>query len=192
MKKYTICSNTEGEILLVPTDDIYKVVNLEHCNDHSYIYDKKREELTPTEGYYPTDYFADNGNEVLVVKTEDIENDDELMRSLNGNKHLTIVDGWEEVDVIDITETYMAYPYGNAVDIEHGINTTTIIIDGEDDLYGWKSDEDVSIVDWYCEHEQVYPTQEYSRILICDNGKKIRETTPFDLDNDICSYEFVK
>lgn len=191
MKKYTLIKNSSEEIMLVRTNMIYEVVNLDYSCDKTCIFNKKREELTPTEGYYHKDYFVNNEEEILVVKVRDIKDDPELMSSFSSESHLTINDGWDEIEVIDVTEYYMSYIYGKAIDIEHGINTDTIIIDGEDDPDGWKSEEEVNVVDWYCEYEQNYPTQEYTRILVLDDGRKVRETTPFLEDKDMCSYEFV-
>lgn len=188
-KEYTVLENAQGDILIVNTDDIYDVVYLNTGYDRSYIYNTKTGDLTSTEDYYPSNYFRDS-DEILVVMAADIASDEELSRNLACERHLTIYDGCDEIDVIDVTDTYMSYTCGHAVDIEHGINTDTIVIDVEDDIYGYKTVDEVNIVDWYCEYVQDYPNQEYTRILILDNGKRVRETSPFFPDDDICSYEY--
>lgn len=71
----------------------------------------------------------------------------------------------------------MSYVAGKAVDVEHGVNTTQVIFDAEDDDDGWKSVDEVE-ADYYVEHEQDYPYQELTRIYECSNGRTIRETSP--------------
>ncbi len=176
--------------MMVPTKDIYEVVYLQYCADGSYILTPNGE-LDPTEGYYPTDYF-DGSDERLVVKCEDNE---ELHLNADG-EILTIqdpCDPWDEdakIDVIDVTDSWMSYVAGKAVDIEHGINTTQVIFDADDDDDGWKSVDEVEADD-YVEHEQDYPNQELTCIYECSNGKTIRETFAFFSDTQMNVYEYV-
>ncbi len=177
--------------MMVPTKDIYEVVYLMNCIDCSYILTPDGD-LISTEGYYPTDYF-DGSDERLVVKCED---NADLHLNADG-EILTIQDPddpWDEdakIDVIDVTENYMSYVEGKAVDIEHGINTEQVIFDADDDDDGWKSVDEVD-ADWYIEHEQDYPNQEFTRIYECSNGRKIREICPFCPDDTMDVYEYVE
>lgn len=193
MKKFTILERTccEGlEVMMVPTKDIYEVVYLQYCVDSSFILTPNGE-LNPTEGYYPTDYF-DGSDERLVVKCEDNEK-----FHLNADGEILTIqdpdDPWDEdakIDVIDVTADWMSYVAGKAVDIEHGINTTQVIFDADDDDDGWKSVEEVD-ADYYVDHEQDYPNQELTRIYECSNGRKIRETSPFFADYQMEVYEYI-
>ena len=190
MRKYTILEDKENNVMMIPTKDIHEVVYLQTCLDYSYILTPDGD-LVPTEGYYPTDYF-DESEERLVVKREDNDN----YRLNAGGEILTIQDpndSWDndaKIDVIDVTDDWMSYVDGKAVDIEHGINTTQVIFDTEDDDDGWKSVDEVE-ADYYIEHQQDYPNQELTRIYECSNGRKIRETSPFFADDQMETYEYI-
>ena len=190
MRKYTILEDKENNVMMIPTKDIYEVVYLQNCIDCSYILTTNGE-LLPTEGYYPTDYF-DESSERLVVRCEDndthhLNADGEILTIQDPN------DPWDndaKVNVIDVTDDWMSYVFGKAVDVEHGINTTQVIFDAEDDDDGWKSVDEVE-ADYYVEHEQNYPNQELTRIYECGNGRKIRETSPFFADDQMETYEYI-
>ena len=190
MRKYTILENYEGNVMMIPTKDIYEVVYLQTCCDYTYILTPDGE-LEPTEGYYPADYFV-GSDERLVVKREDNINH----RLFAGDEFFTIKDPedpWDEdaeIDVIDVTDEWMSYVDGKAVDVEHGINTTQVIFDAEDNDYGWKTVDEVE-ADYYVEHVQNYPDQELTRIYECSNGRKIRETSPFFADDQMETYEYI-
>ncbi len=190
MKKYTILEDCGNNVMMVPTKNIYKVINLQNDIDYTYILTPDGE-LEPTEGYYPIDYF-DGLDSRLVVKKEDNDN-----FSLNADGEILTIqdpaDPWDEdakIDVIDVTESWMSYASGKAVDVEHGINTTQIIFDAEDDDDGWKSVDEVD-ADSHVEHEQDYPNRELTRIYECSNGRKIRETSPFFADDHMNTYEYI-
>ena len=190
MRKYTILEDSENNVMMIPSKDIFEVVYLQHCVDCTYILTPAGE-LIPTEGYYPIDYF-DGSKERLVVKCEDNDS-----HSLNaGGEILTIQDPndpWSDdakIDVIDVTDDWMSYVDGKAVDVEHGINTTRVIFDAEDDDDGWKSVDEVE-ADYYVERQQDYPNQELLRIYECSNGRKIRETSPFFADDQMDTYEYI-
>ena len=177
--------------MMVPTKDIYEVVYLQYCSDGSYILTPDGE-LIPTEGYYPTDYF-DGSDERLVITREDNED-----LKLNASGEIFTIqdpyDPWDKdakIDLIDVTDEWMSYIAGKAVDIEHGINTTQVIFDAEDDDDGWKSVDEVE-ADFYLEHVQDYPNQEFTCIYECSNGRKIRKTSPFFCDVQMDIYEYVE
>ncbi len=183
---YTLLKNGEGDILLIPTGCSYKVVRLESCEDDSMIWDG--ETLESTEGVYPSDYFEDSDKH-LVISAEYAN------RYQISGEHFTIPDpeSWEgeEIELVDVSDLYMSNIFGNAYDYPHGLNSEQIIFDSDEECDGWRTEEDVEVVDWYLEHQQDYPRQEYTRILVLADGRKIRETTPFDQDRFMETYEFV-
>ncbi len=193
MKKYTILRNRnehrsecEEDVILVKTADIYDVTYLNTALDEAYIWDRERDVLEPCEGFFPTDYFEDNENEMLVKIQEVIEDPEEaepgdLVVNDNGRGEMAIV--------YDVSTMYMCAE-AKAVDVQHGVNEDLIIFDYEDDEDGlWIEDEvDADVV---VEHHQEYPDQPLTRLYYCDNGMVIRETSPFNEDEDREVYEIV-
>lgn len=198
-RKCTIIRN-DDDIILVRNSDIYDVVWLCSCDDHAQILTADGE-LQPTEGWYPADYF-EGSDERLVMTLEDYNS--------YYNTDLTeddVCDGdeWEEIAdpysvddddtlwVTDVTKTWMSYDRAKAVDIEHGINTDTIAFDYEegDPDTDWMTDDEVTIVDWECEYMQDYPNHELTRLYYLDNGKVVREYSPFFSDQFRNYYRYV-
>ncbi len=188
MKKYTILQDAENNVMLIENAYVYDVVYLCTSIDKAYIYNKENEELTSTDGFYPSDWFERDDKEILVIKKEDI--DCGSASNVSGGEYFTVIDGWDEVEVVDVTSTYMSYIYGHAIDIEHGINTDQVLFDLDDADMGWKSIAEVDAESEH-EHDQDYPRQEATRLYYCDNGMVIRETSPFFADKDRDVYEIV-
>lgn len=189
MKKYTILQNLENEIMLVSTHGIYDVVHLNTSEDGAYIYHKDTGEFEYTEGFFEADYFEVNTDERLVVRKDWAER---YNTNLLREREITLDYEFEgEVEFIDVTDIYMIYTFGKAVEIEHGINTDIIVFDGIEEETEWSS---IGECDAEVEPErgQDYPRQEATCLYHCDNGLVIREYCPFFADEQPTTFEVIK
>lgn len=193
----TILRNQDtDEILLIPTDEAYKVAWLQCCEDRSYIMprDAKYEsELNPTEGWYRVDRFGDDDSEILVGKWEELKKDEDWAKMFANAPKIKILEDWsnEEIELVNLKE-WLSYNNAMAIDIEHGINTNQIIFDYEDnDGHGWIAEEEVEARLEH-EHDQDYPNQEATCLWYCDNGMTIRESVAFFSDDHMNTFEVVE
>lgn len=194
---YTIIRSSydreDNQIMLIPTEDIIEAVWLQTCEDGTQILDVASGSLSPTEDFYPVDYF-DNSDVRLVFKLEDynsyfdchlteddVEDDDKWIKLEDWFGNVTYV--------TDISDEFKSWDTTKIATVYYGTKDRTYAIDG--DLGTWETVDEVEIVDRVREHDQDYPRQECTNLLYLDNGKVLRETLPFCEDDGPAYYEYV-
>ena len=187
MKKYTIIkSEYDDEIIMVNPSSVYTVAYFCHSIDKTYV--MQYNELSPTDGFYPTDTCED-GDIRFVIKETDIPASE--LNNYDDCPRIHFRDEYgDDIVLVDVSVWCRSYVWGKAVDIQHGINTDTITFDCDDDDQGWKTLEEVE-GEWEHEHDQDYPNQEATSIFTCADGRKIRKTYPFFADQNRETYEFI-
>ncbi len=176
MKQFTILKNDKSEIKVVNTDNIYNVVHLNTGCDHSLILHADGD-LEPTDGYYPQNEFEDSEDR-LVVQKKDVE---KWGLVVSGDAFSINYHG-ETIDVIDVTEEWMKYPFGKAV--ECGCETIVFDNDGDDRYGNWWTIAEVDA------ETRAWVDEGYIRgaIFYCDNGWKIKSTLH---PKSLITYEFM-
>lgn len=180
--------------MLIPTEDITKAIWLQTCEDGTQILDVASGSLSPTEDFYPKDYFEDNTDVKLVFDLEDYNRyfgcdltEDDVKDDANW---IRLEDWFGNVTYVrDISDEFKSWNTTKIATVYSGTKERTYAIDG--DLGTWETVDEVEIVDSEIEHEQDYPSQELTRLLYLSNGKVLRETSPFCEDDGPECYEYV-
>lgn len=186
-KQYTILTNGNGNLLLVPTKDTYEVVNLIHSCDHSYILHEDGT-IEKTAGYYPLSRFTDRTIR-LVVKPEEIKDDNNIQDLLPADRFFITDGDGNTKEYIDAT-IYLSTYGGKAARVTHGSITDTIYFDFPEDEEGWIAED---VVEADCEVENTLDSTNKNKTILytCDDGRKIREIVPSDPEQDFSTFEHV-
>lgn len=197
LKSYTIIRNTasdDNEIFLVRTNEIQDSVYLNYSEDKSQVYNSEADSLTPTEDFYPKDYFDRHSNERLVMTLEDYNEyygcrltEDDVC---NDDEWVELAIDWDGPTFVkDITDEWMSYSDEHIVSLDYAGKEYTFAIGGD---YGtWETVDEVCVIDTQMEHEEKYPTQNMTRLLYLDNGEVLRETSSY-YEGDLETYEYVR
>ena len=169
MAIYKIIANDfdNDDALLIRVEDIYETAYLSNDTDGTWVYDKDRNEVTPTEGFYTDDTWIVEENE-------------------NGEIE---VDGRRFSGITDKVSFDC-----QTIDIQHGINTERIVFDSEFGQY--HTVLDIVFIEKLESIPQNYPNQEFvQKYRVKDaegNFFLVTETHPFFADDAYPTVEFEK